>query len=62
MSEKHIIKDIRIAPIETYFGAPGIGRIVGRNSKGEKLWGTISVEWAAASNDRQRVLTGVTKR
>ena len=44
MSEKHIIKDIRIVPVETYFGAPGIGRIVGRNSKGEN-YGYNQREW-----------------
>ena len=31
----HVIKEIRITPVETYFGSPGAGRIVGRNAKME---------------------------
>ena len=30
--DSHVINKITITPIETYFGAPGKGRIVGRNS------------------------------
>jgi D-galactarolactone cycloisomerase len=40
----HVIKEIRITPVETYFGAPGKGRIVGRNSKSEN-YGYNQREW-----------------
>ena len=58
MSEKHIIKNIRIVPVETYFGAPGIGRIVGRNSKGEN-YGHNQREWLVQVTTDSG-LTGVT--
>lgn len=46
MSElsQHIINKITITPVETYFGAPGKGRIVGRNSKSEN-YGFNQREW-----------------
>ena len=40
----HIINDIRVTPVETYFGSPGDGRIVGRNSKMEN-YGINQREW-----------------
>ena len=58
MSEKHIIKDIRITPVETYFGAPGIGRIVGRNSKSQN-YGYNQREWLVQVTTNSG-LTGVT--
>ena len=44
MPEKHTITEIAIAPVETYFGSPGDGRIVGRNSKSEN-YGLNQREW-----------------
>jgi L-alanine-DL-glutamate epimerase-like enolase superfamily enzyme len=41
---KHTIKEIRVTPVETYFGSPGNGRIVGRNSKMEN-YGINQREW-----------------
>lgn len=41
---QHIINKITITPVETYFGSPGNGRIVGRNSKGEN-YGYNQREW-----------------
>jgi L-alanine-DL-glutamate epimerase-like enolase superfamily enzyme len=41
---QHIINKITITPIEGYFGAPGKGRIVGRNSKSEN-YGYNQREW-----------------
>ncbi len=41
---QHIINKITITPVETYFGAPGKGRIVGRNSKSEN-YGYNQREW-----------------
>jgi L-alanine-DL-glutamate epimerase-like enolase superfamily enzyme len=40
----HTINKITITPVETYFGAPGKGRIVGRNSKSEN-YGYNQREW-----------------
>ncbi len=40
----HIIKSIRITPVETYFGSPGKGRIVGRNARMEN-YGLNQREW-----------------
>ncbi|MAZ14390.1 MAG: hypothetical protein CL754_04550 [Chloroflexi bacterium] len=42
--EGHVIKEIRVTPVETYFGSPGSGRIVGRNSKMEN-YGINQREW-----------------
>ena len=42
--ESHVINNITVTPVETYFGAPGLGRIVGRNSKGEN-YGHNQREW-----------------
>ena len=42
--DKHTIKEIRVTPIETYFGSPGSGCIVGRNSKMEN-YGINQREW-----------------
>ena len=42
--DKHTIKEIRVTPVETYFGSPGSGRIVGRNSKMEN-YGINQREW-----------------
>jgi len=42
--ETHIIKEIRLTPVETYFGSPGKGRIVGRNAKMEN-YGANQREW-----------------
>lgn len=42
--DQHIITEIRITPVETYFGSPGKGRIVGRNSKMENYGGNQR-EW-----------------
>ena len=58
MPEKHSIRDIRIVPVETYFGAPGEGRIVGRNSKGEN-YGHNQREWLVQISTDSG-LTGVT--
>jgi L-rhamnonate dehydratase len=46
MSElsQHVIKEIRITPVENYFGSPGKGRIVGRNAKSEN-YGINQREW-----------------
>ena len=46
MSElgEHVIKEISITPVETYFGAPKERRIVGRNSKSENYGGNQR-EW-----------------
>ena len=44
MPDKHTITHIQIAPVETYFGAPGKSRIVGRNSKSEN-YGLNQREW-----------------
>ena len=44
MPEKHIITEISVVPVETYFGSPGEGRIVGRNSKSEN-YGHNQREW-----------------
>jgi len=41
---QHMINKITITPIEGYFGAPGKGRIVGRNSKSEN-YGYNQREW-----------------
>lgn len=41
---RHIIKEISVTPVETYFGSPGSGRIVGRNSKMEN-YGINQREW-----------------
>jgi L-alanine-DL-glutamate epimerase-like enolase superfamily enzyme len=41
---QHIIKEIRITPVETYFGSPGKGRIVGRNARMEN-YGIHQREW-----------------
>lgn len=59
MPEKHIIKDIRITPVETYFGAPGKGRIVGRNSKMVENYGYNQREWLVQATTDSG-LTGVT--
>ena len=40
----HAINKITVTPVETYFGAPGKGRIVGRNSKSEN-YGYNQREW-----------------
>lgn len=40
----HIINKITITPVETYFGSPDKGRIVGRNSKSEN-YGYNQREW-----------------
>ena len=40
----HVISKITITPIETYFGSPGKGRIVGRNAKSEN-YGHNQREW-----------------
>ena len=40
----HVIKEIRVTPVETYFGSPGAGRIVGRNAKMEN-YGINQREW-----------------
>ena len=42
--DSHVINKITITPIETYFGAPGKGRIVGRNAKMEN-YGHNQREW-----------------
>ena len=42
--EGHVIKEIQVTPVETYFGSPGSGRIVGRNSKMEN-YGINQREW-----------------
>ncbi|MDA1279603.1 MAG: hypothetical protein O3B95_06105 [Chloroflexi bacterium] len=42
--DKHIFNKIQITPVETYFGSPGKGRIVGRNSKSEN-YGINQREW-----------------
>ena len=42
--DQHVISKITITPVETYFGAPGKGRIVGRNSKSEN-YGHNQREW-----------------
>lgn len=44
MPEKHEITHISVTPVETYFGAPGEGRIVGRNAKSEN-YGYNQREW-----------------
>ena len=44
MPEPQLISEIRVAPVETYFGAPGEGRIVGRSSKGD-IYGINQPEW-----------------
>lgn len=44
MPEKHRITSIHVTPVETYFGAPGEGRIVGRNAKSEN-YGHNQREW-----------------
>ena len=41
---QHIINRITITPVEGYFGSPGKGRIVGRNSKSEN-YGYNQREW-----------------
>lgn len=41
---QHVINKITVTPVETYFGAPGKGRIVGRNSKSEN-YGYNQREW-----------------
>jgi L-alanine-DL-glutamate epimerase-like enolase superfamily enzyme len=41
---QHVINKITITPIETYFGSPGKGRIVGRNAKSEN-YGYNQREW-----------------
>jgi L-alanine-DL-glutamate epimerase-like enolase superfamily enzyme len=43
--DTHIIKEIRITPVEGYFGSPGKGRIVGRNSKSDNNYGINQREW-----------------
>lgn len=58
MPDKHIIKEIHIAPVETYFGAPGDGRIVGRNAKSEN-YGHNQREWLVQVKTDSG-LTGVT--
>ena len=58
MPEKHKISSIHIAPVETYFGAPGAGRIVGRNSKSEN-YGYNQREWLMQVKTDSG-LTGVT--
>jgi len=40
----HIINKITLTPVETYFGSPGQGRIVGRNAKMEN-YGHNQREW-----------------
>ncbi|MDP6667023.1 MAG: enolase C-terminal domain-like protein [Dehalococcoidia bacterium] len=42
--DRHTIREIRVTPVETYFGSPGNGRIVGRNSKSEN-YGINQREW-----------------
>ncbi|MBN4064709.1 hypothetical protein JYU04_03130 [Dehalococcoides mccartyi] len=42
--DQHVINKITITPIETYFGSPGKGRIVGRNAKMEN-YGYNQREW-----------------
>ncbi len=44
MPDKHKIEEILITPVETYFGAPGDGRVVGRNSMSEN-YGYNQREW-----------------
>ena len=56
--DSHIIKRISITPVETYFGAPGEGRIVGRNSQSEN-YGHNQREWLVQVTTDSG-LTGVT--
>tara|TARA_A100001037_G_scaffold65840_2_gene58062 strand:+ start:2516 stop:3739 length:1224 start_codon:yes stop_codon:yes gene_type:complete len=42
--DQHVINKITITPVETYFGSPASGRIVGRNSKSEN-YGYNQREW-----------------
>jgi D-galactarolactone cycloisomerase len=42
--DSHVINKITITPVETYFGSPGKGRIVGRNAKMEN-YGINQREW-----------------
>ncbi len=58
MPDQHKIQSVHIAPIETYFGAPGKGRIVGRNSKSEN-YGYNQREWLLQIKTDSG-LTGVT--
>lgn len=58
MQDKHTITEILVTPVETYFGAPGKGRIVGRNSKGE-IYGHNQREWLVQVKTDSG-LTGVT--
>lgn len=58
MPDKHIINEILITPVETHFGAPGDGRIVGRNAKGEN-YGHNQREWLVQMKTDSG-LTGVT--
>ena len=55
---QHIIKEIRISPVETYFGAPGSGRIVGPNAKGVN-YGCNQREWLVQVTTNSGI-TGVT--
>lgn len=58
MPDKHIITEILITPVETYFGSPGIGRTVGRNAKSED-YGHNQREWLVQVKTDSG-LTGVT--
>ncbi len=58
MPEKHTITQITVTPVETYFGAPGEGRVVGRNSKSEN-YGHNQREWLVQITTDSG-LTGVT--
>ena len=42
--DSHVINKVTITPVETYFGSPGKGRIVGRNAKSEN-YGHNQREW-----------------
>ncbi len=58
MPEKHTINEILITPVETHFGAPDEGRIVGRNSKSEN-YGHNQREWLVQVKTDSG-LTGIT--
>ena len=42
--DSHVISKVTVTPVETYFGSPGKGRIVGRNAKSEN-YGHNQREW-----------------
>ena len=42
--DNHVINKMTVTPVETYFGSPGKGRIVGRNAKSEN-YGHNQREW-----------------